>query len=513
MGCTSSNASANKAPKEENFDTIKPTDNSVKTNSNTPAGNDNTLVGDEIELQFREKIEWIELAVNVAKGKDSIIGEGSFGTVVKAVFKPNGTKLKIEVAVKVLTKSLANVRSDAEFQKIVSKAIKEVDIIRRAEKKMIYKDCVIRTYGVTQGPLPKEVTNLFKLKAGEDGVGIIMRLEKGGSLDSLIHGTGIDALVKKKKLTFTDKINILFQCARGIAELHAVGIVHADIKPDNVLLDDSWPPQVRLADFGFATFREMKGLGGSSIMKSKSFRGTPLYSAPEMLINPYKPAMDGKVAKASRKTDVYAFAMMAWEVLTESELFPDIMSETVLCSRVHQGSRPPLEQLPKESPQELRDLLAACWDGDRKKRKTAIECLAILQTLYLKMTTTTVDVVINRNAYPREALDQIYHQLTRNGLTVVYEDEMGEESSMRESKIKDYRVKLDKKSDIDKLTAQYKKTDGTMDHDVDMDVHGLARAAEEHENQADELENGDQPQFVEYLQTSLQPMVDRLRKK
>jgi hypothetical protein len=43
------------------------------------------------------------------------------------------------------------------------------------------------------------------------------------------------------------------------------------------------------------------------------------------------------VAKASRKTDVYAFAMLSWELLTESELFPDIISETVLCSRVHQG--------------------------------------------------------------------------------------------------------------------------------------------------------------------------------
>ena len=207
--------------------------------------------------------------------------------------------------------------------------------------------------------------------------------------------------------------------------------------------------------------------------------------------------------------------MMAWEVLTESELFPDIMSETVLCSRVHQGSRPPLEQLPKESPQELKDLLSACWDGDRKKRKTAIECLAILQSLYLKMTTTTVDVVINRNAYPREALDQIYHQLTRNGLTVVYEDEIGEQSGFRDSKIKDYRVKLDKKGDLDKLTAQYKQADAHSDTDaMDVDMQGLARDVEEHEKlDEDNINHGDQPKFVEHLQNSIQPVIDRLRKK
>ena len=97
-----------------------------------------------------------------------------------------------------LTKSLSNVKSDAEFQKICSKALKEVEIIRRAEERMIYKDCVIRTFGVAKGTLPSEVTTLFKIRQGEEGVGIIMRLEKGGSLDSLIHNPS----KKKKKLTY-----------------------------------------------------------------------------------------------------------------------------------------------------------------------------------------------------------------------------------------------------------------------------------------------------------------------
>jgi serine/threonine protein kinase len=286
------------------------------------------------DVPFREKILWTDLEVNASKGKDAVIGDGSFGTVVRAVYRVDSNS-KLEVAVKVLTRSLANVRTDAEFEKICSKAMKEVDIIRKAEERMIFKDCVIRTYGVAQGKLPVELTSLFKIRRGEDGVGIVMRLEKGGSLDTLIHGGRNDG--KKKKLSFSDKIDILFQIARGVAELHAVGIVHADIKPDNVLLNDSWPSSIRLADFGFATFRELKALGTTSLAKSKSFRGTPLYSAPEMLINPYKPALDGKVAKASRKTDVYAFAMLSFEVLTETELFPDIISETVLCSRVHQG--------------------------------------------------------------------------------------------------------------------------------------------------------------------------------
>jgi serine/threonine protein kinase len=65
-------------------------------------------------------------------------------------------------------------------------------------------------------------------------------------------------------------------------------------------------------------------------------RGTPLYSAPEMLINPYSETNLGEVAKPSRKTDIYAFAVLAWEVMTQKQPFEGVQSQTMLCAKVHQ---------------------------------------------------------------------------------------------------------------------------------------------------------------------------------
>jgi serine/threonine protein kinase len=65
-------------------------------------------------------------------------------------------------------------------------------------------------------------------------------------------------------------------------------------------------------------------------------RGTPLYCAPEMLTNPYADEVNYQVAKPSRKTDMYAYGVLAWEVVTQKKPFADIGSEIILCAKVHQ---------------------------------------------------------------------------------------------------------------------------------------------------------------------------------
>ena len=96
-----------------------------------------------------------------------------------------------------------------------------------------------------------------------------------------------------------------------------------------------------------------------------------------MLVNPYV-EFQGTVAKASRKTDMYAFGMLAWEVLTEERPFHDVRSESVLCSRVHKGVRPPLARLPADTPGDVACMVELCWHRDRTQRLSAVECLALL---------------------------------------------------------------------------------------------------------------------------------------
>lgn len=73
------------------------------------------------------------------------------------------------------------------------------------------------------------------------------------------------------------------------------------------------------------------------------------------------------IAKPSRKTDMYAFALLCWQTLTQKNLFPDITTESVLATMVHKGYRPPLEDLPPHTPKSVIELITNCWDKDRSK--------------------------------------------------------------------------------------------------------------------------------------------------
>ncbi len=101
----------------------------------------------------------------------------------------------------------------------------------------------------------------------------------GGSLERLIYKSG------GPTISLVEKIRLLKGIARGLAELHAVGIVHGDIKPDNILLSGDNPPQVRLADFGLSLVRTsvLDPLNASSLVQTTHARGTPVYCAPEQM--------------------------------------------------------------------------------------------------------------------------------------------------------------------------------------------------------------------------------------
>ena len=175
---------------------------------------------------------------------------------------------------------------------------------------------VIQVYGFVQGPLPSTLISAFKgARAGEDAYGIVMRLEAGGSLGQLLH----PAPGKPKILLSTEeKIRILALAARGLTELHRIGTVHADLKPDNFLLSGHNPPDVRIADFGLSVIREqMAGpdtTTTASVARTGTIAGTKLYNAPELL--PINADAEGKVARASRSTDIYAFGIVMHEVLS-----------------------------------------------------------------------------------------------------------------------------------------------------------------------------------------------------
>jgi formylglycine-generating enzyme required for sulfatase activity/predicted Ser/Thr protein kinase len=124
----------------------------------------------------------------------------------------------------------------------------------------------------------------------------IMSYINGGSLADLLR--------LEKKLSTERAIELTIKLLSALSEVHGKGIIHRDIKPDNVLLDESGEPY--LIDFGIARVEEggeVKSVYGISI-------GTPQYMSPEQL--DAKP--DAK--PISLTTDIYSMGIMLFELLT-----------------------------------------------------------------------------------------------------------------------------------------------------------------------------------------------------
>ncbi len=103
-------------------------------------------------------------------------------------------------------------------------------------------------------------------------------------------------------------ITIARQIARGLAHAHERGVVHRDLKPDNVMLvtEDDEPDVVRLLDFGLARMRS-----GSKLTQAGQVFGTPVYMAPEQFAG----------ADVDARADLYAFGVMLFEMLTGAAPF------------------------------------------------------------------------------------------------------------------------------------------------------------------------------------------------
>jgi hypothetical protein len=218
-----------------------------------------------------------------------------------------------------------------------------------------------------------------------------------------------------------EKMHVLTEIATGLAELHSAGIVHGDIKPENILLSDHKPRLVRLADFGLSSIRQ-QSVGGpeavSTLALTNGTRGTPIYCAPEMLMNPYKPWVDNIVSKSTRKTDMYAFGVLAWEVIVQQRPFRTMISEAMLCSAVHQGARPLLSDLPADTPGAVRRLITGCWDADRGKRHSALEAASLLQQSLVRLERRGFDVCLSHSDEHITLVSHLFHYLTQSGASV-----------------------------------------------------------------------------------------------
>lgn len=151
----------------------------------------------------------------------------------------------------------------------------------------------------------------------------------------------------------------LWQVACGLADIHSASIIHRDIKPNNILIDENGV--VKILDFGLARTE-----GGEAL--TKSIIGTPGYMAPELF-------KSGEIS-FDNKIDVYAFGVLAIDLLglkhpDELSHFPpsEVMSFPELYSAI---------------PKLIADIIMACISNDKDQRPSMYDVKKALEKILLK---------------------------------------------------------------------------------------------------------------------------------
>jgi len=352
------------------------------------------------------------------ESENPVLGEGTFGVVIRAVWDRNaGTNLpskEMEVAIKIVKRPLSDL-DDSSRDKIIQEVIQEVTVLKNAEQ-ALHGDCIAKVYGVAVGNLPSDIARCFNVTAGNLYIGMLMKFEAGGSLASYIHPK--DQLAQT--LSLSEKMDLIVKIANGLSDLHGAGIVHGDIKPENILLSSRINPEIRFADFGLAAIREKQDLIGDTLAQTSSLKGTPKYCAPEMLFDVNHPS--STVARSSRKTDIYAFTLLVWEILSQKSPFDHIKNEAALCAAVHRGERPLLSELPSNTPPTIIQLLEDGWSEDRSRRPVALHFYTQAFSAYSILSSQFSDIFFSHVWTMKYFLRYVFAELVKGGYKVWYDE-------------------------------------------------------------------------------------------
>lgn len=162
-------------------------------------------------------------------------------------------------------------------------------------------------------------------------------------------------LAREGKLGIDETVRILREVADALAHAHAHGVVHRDIKPDNVMLSGR---HAMVADFGVAKALSASTPGDANLTGIGAPLGTPTYMSPEQASG--SPNVD-------RRADIYALGVLAYEMLTGNPPFVDPDPRVVVMSHVSRTPAPVAGKRP-DTPAFLAELVMRCLEKRREDR-------------------------------------------------------------------------------------------------------------------------------------------------
>lgn len=190
---------------------------------------------------------------------------------------------------------------------------------------------------------------------------IVMEYVDGRSLEDKIKSMAAD---RNLFMPINEIIDICIQICRGLNAAHKAGIVHRDIKPQNILINKEGV--VKILDFGVAKLK-----GAKQITREYTAVGTIHYMAPEQI----------KLEHVDQRTDIWSIGVVLYEILTAELPFKGEKIITIMWSILN--NNPPLPgELRLDIPKELDRIILKCIHKKKADRYRSIEILlAELTTL------------------------------------------------------------------------------------------------------------------------------------
>jgi tetratricopeptide (TPR) repeat protein/tRNA A-37 threonylcarbamoyl transferase component Bud32 len=254
-----------------------------------------------------------------------LLGEGGMGAVYKA--------------------------KDRAVDRLVALKVIRSELAYRPEILQRFKQELVLARQITH----KNVIRIFDM--GEaDGIKFI-------SMD-FIEGKDLKSMVREKgKLLAGEAKNIIIQVCRALNAAHAEGVIHRDLKPQNIMVDSQG--RVTVMDFGIARSMEMPGMTQTGMVV-----GTPEYMSPEQ----------GKGEHVDGRSDLYSMGIIFYELLTGQTPHHADTALAMMLKREREMPRPPRD-MNAEVPESLNHVVMKSLEIDPTRRyQSALEVLQDLES-------------------------------------------------------------------------------------------------------------------------------------